>query len=220
MTSRASLSVDVVSDVACPWCFIGQRKLMAAISAVPEIDVAVNWRPYQLDPTIPAEGMDRRAYMLGKFGSQERIDEIHRRIEAVGRELAITFAFDAMVVAANTLDAHRLIRWAGAQDRDTQSRVAAALFSANFEQGLDIGDRSVLVDIASNAGMDGAVVGAMLDAQADVEDVRNEIATAGQMGISGVPCFVIDRRYAVMGAQDPDVLADAFRQIAAQVPAS
>ncbi|OHV63871.1 disulfide bond formation protein DsbA [Mesorhizobium sp. LCM 4577] len=213
MSAENSITVDVVSDVVCPWCFIGQKRLDKAIAAV-GFDVHVRWRPFQLDPTIPPAGMDRRQYMLGKFGSEERIREIHARIEPLGEAEGIHFAFGAIKVAANTLDAHRVIRWAGAAGEDVQNRLVRRLFQLNFEEGANIGDHAVLAKAAGEAGMDASVVETLLPTDADVEAVRNEIATASRMGITGVPCFLLEGKYAVMGAQDADTLADAIRQVA------
>lgn len=215
MTDRQQIRIDVVSDVVCPWCFIGQKRLDKAIAAAPDVDVAVSWRPFQLDPTIPAEGVDRKAYMLGKFGSEEKLREIHARIEPLGEAEGIDFAFDAITVSPNTIDAHRLIRWAGAAGPEVQNRLVRALFSLYFEQGQNIGDHAVLSDAAADAGMDRAVVESMLAAGADRDAVADEAATASQMGITGVPCFLLEGKYAVMGAQDASTLADAIRQIAA-----
>jgi predicted DsbA family dithiol-disulfide isomerase len=215
MSEANAITVDVVSDVVCPWCFIGQKRLDKAVDAVGDVDVHIRWRPYQLDPTIPAQGKDRREYMLGKFGSEERIREIHARIEPLGEAEGIAFAFDAIKVAPNTLDAHRLIRWAGAAGEAVQNKLVRRLFQLNFEEGINIGDHAVLVEAAREAGMDASVVASLLPTDADVEAVRMEIATASRMGISGVPCFLIEGKYAVMGAQDAGTLADAIRQVAA-----
>ncbi|MBZ9776039.1 DsbA family oxidoreductase [Mesorhizobium sp. CO1-1-8] len=215
MSEPNAITVDVVSDVVCPWCFVGQKRLDRAIAAVGDVDVHVRWRPFQLDPTIPPEGKDRREYMLAKFGSDERIREIHARIEPLGEAEGISFAFDAIKVAPNTLDAHRLIRWAGAAGEAVQNRLVRRLFQLNFEEGANIGDHAVLVEAAREAGMDASVVATLLPTEADVEAVRTEIATASRMGISGVPCFLLEDKYAVMGAQDADTLADAIRQVAA-----
>jgi predicted DsbA family dithiol-disulfide isomerase len=215
MAKREMVSIDVVSDVVCPWCFIGQMRLDSAIANVPDVDVEVRWRPYQLDPTIPPEGKDRKRYMLDKFGSEERIRQIHQRVEALGAAEGINFAFDAIKVAANTLDAHRVVRWAGTYRGDIQSRLVRRLFKLNFEEGQNIGDHAVLVEAAREAGMDAAVVETLLPTDADAEAVRTEIATAQRMGITGVPCFLLEGKYAVMGAQDTDTLADAIRQVAA-----
>lgn len=215
MSEANAITVDVVSDVVCPWCFIGQKRLDKAVAAAGDVDVHIRWRPFQLDPTIPSQGKDRREYMRAKFGSDERIREIHARIEPLGEAEGISFAFDAIKVAPNTLDAHRLIRWAGAAGEAVQNRLVRRLFQLNFEEGVNIGDHAVLVEAAREAGMDASVVATLLPTDADVEAVRTEIATASRMGISGVPCFLLEGKYAVMGAQDVDTLADAIRQVAA-----
>ncbi|MDH6235111.1 putative DsbA family dithiol-disulfide isomerase [Mesorhizobium soli] len=213
--SQQSLTVDVVSDVVCPWCFIGQRRLDKAVAAVPEVNVEINWRPYQLDPTIPPEGKDRQQYMLAKFGSADRLREIHSRIKELGAAEGIAFDFGAITVSPNTLDAHRVLRWASANGSEVQGRLARRLFQLYFEEGKNIGDHAVLIEAASEAGMDAPVVAAMLATDADSEAVASEVATASRMGITGVPCFLFEGKYAVMGAQDSDTLADAIRQIAA-----
>lgn len=215
MSQDNSITVDVVSDVVCPWCFIGQKRLDKAVAAVGDVDVHIRWRPFQLDGTIPPQGMDRRQYMLAKFGSEQRIREIHARIEPLGAAEGISFAFDAIKVAPNTLDAHRVIRWAGAAGEDIQNRLARRLFQLNFVEGANIGDHAVLIGAAREAGMDASVVETLLPTDADVEAVRTEIATASRMGITGVPCFLLEGKYAVMGAQEADALADAIRQVAA-----
>ncbi len=215
MSQDNTITVDVVSDVVCPWCFIGQKRLDKAVAAVGDVDVHIRWRPFQLDGTIPPQGMDRRQYMLAKFGSEQRIREIHARIEPLGAAEGISFAFDAIKVAPNTLDAHRVIRWAGAAGEDIQNRLARRLFQLNFEEGANIGDHAVLIGAAREAGMDASVVETLLPTDADVEAVRTEIATASRMGITGVPCFLLEGKYAVMGAQEADALADAIRQVAA-----
>ncbi len=214
MAERETVSVDVVSDVVCPWCFIGQKRLDKAIAQLGDLDVEVRWRPYQLDPTIPPEGMDRKRYMLDKFGSEERIRQIHARVEALGEAEGIDFAFDAIKVAPNTLDAHRVIRWAGTAGEAVQNKLVDELFSRYFERGENTGDAGVLIEAARAAGMDTAVVETLLPTDADAEAVRAEINTAARMGITGVPCFLLEGKYAVMGAQDTGVLADAIRQIA------
>ncbi|RWF48325.1 DsbA family protein [bacterium M00.F.Ca.ET.141.01.1.1] len=215
MSEANAITVDVVSDVVCPWCFIGQKRLDKAVAAAGDVEVHIRWRPFQLDPTIPPQGKDRHEYMLAKFGSDGRIREIHARIEPLGEAEGISFAFDAIKVAPNTLDAHRLIRWAGAAGEDVQNRLVRRLFQLNFEEGANIGDHTVLVEAAREAGMDASVVETLLPSDADVEAVRTEIATASRMGITGVPCFLLEGKYAVMGAQDADTLADAIRQVAA-----
>lgn len=214
MTPHFPLSIDVVSDVVCPWCYIGLKRLDAAIAQAKDIVVDVRWRPYQLDGSIPAGGADRKQYMLAKFGSEEKLAEIHARVAEAGRDAGIEFAFDAIRVSPNTLDAHRLIRWAGTEGPAIQANVVRRLFALYFEEGRDIGDHAVLTEAARTSGMDSAVVEALLASDADTDAVRAEIDTAAQMGVRGVPCYVVEGRYAIMGAQEPTVLADAIRQVA------
>lgn len=208
-------SIDVVSDAVCPWCYVGQKRLDKALAAVPEVEAVVSWRPFQLDPTIPPQGKDRRDYMLAKFGSDERLREIHARIEPLGEAEGIHFDFDAIKVSPNTLDAHRLIRWAGAAGNGVQNRLVRELFGLYFERGANIGDHAVLVGAARDSGMDASVVESLLPTDADRDTVSAEIATASRMGVTGVPCFLLENKYAVMGAQDAAALADAIRQVAA-----
>lgn len=210
---RPKIAVDVVSDVVCPWCYIGQRRLARALASVPDVAVDLSWRPYQLDPSIPPDGKERRRYMVDKFGSEARIAQIHARIESLGEAEGIDFAFDRIAVAPNTLDAHRLIRWAG--EAGVQDEVVARLFSLYFEQGGNVGDKAVLAAAARACGMDGAAIAARLGTDDDVAEVEDEIAAASRMGITGVPCFLLENRYAISGAQEAEVLADAIRQVAA-----
>ena len=212
----ATVTVDVISDVVCPWCFIGQKRLDKAAAATPDVKVDIRWRPYQLDPTIPPQGLDRKQYMLAKFGSEARLKEIHDRIVPLGAADGIDFHFEDIKVAVNTIDAHRLIRWAASAGDGVQHRITQALFSANFEKGENISDHDVLARIACENGMDETVVRSLLASDADVDAVRAEIEQAQRMGVTGVPCFLLDGKYAVMGAQDADVLADAIRQVAAK----
>jgi predicted DsbA family dithiol-disulfide isomerase len=214
MNATSPIRIDIVSDVVCPWCYIGQKRLDRALREIPEIATEVFWRPYQLDPTIPPRGTDRKAYMLAKFGSEERLRQIHATVKEAGEGEGIAFDFEAIKVSPNTLDAHRLIRWAASAGDGVQDRLARRLFQLFFEEGQNIGDHKVLVEAARDSGMDVAVVETLLPTEADKEAVQNEIATAGRMGIRGVPCFLLEGRYAVMGAQDPEVLAGALRQIA------
>lgn len=213
--SDNSISIDVVSDVVCPWCFVGQKRLRAAIASAGDVDVTVRWRPFQLDPTIPPEGKDRKAYMQAKFGDGDRLGQIHANLVSLGAAEGIAFDFDAIDVSPNTLDAHRVIRWAGAAGDAVQNKLVDELFSRYFERGENTGDAGVLIEAAKAAGMDGSVVETLLPTDADAEAVRAEINTAARMGITGVPCFLLEGKYAVMGAQEAAVLADAIRQIAA-----
>ena len=207
-------TIDVVSDVVCPWCFLGRKRLEQALELNPDIDVSVNWRPFQLDPTIPRQGKDRKRYLQEKFGSSDRIFEIHQQLTELGSEAGIEFDFEAIEMSPNTLDAHRLIRWAAQATPNVQDTVVGILFSYYFEQGKDIGDHEVLLEAAGEAGMDVSIVASLLPTDADVVGVRQEIDTANQIGVRGVPCFILDQKYAVMGAQSAETLADAIRQTA------
>ena len=203
------LTIDVVSDVVCPWCYLGKKRLERAIAAQPE-PIAVNWRPYQLDPTIPAEGLERSSYMRNKFGGDGRLEAAHERLRALGAPLGISFQFERIERAPNTLDAHRLIRWASVTG--AQNAVVDRLFQLYFEQGRDIGERSLLLDVARQCGMDVEVVKKLFDEGADIEEVRAEIAQTQQLGVTGVPFFIFASRFGVPGAQETAVLEQAIAQ--------
>jgi predicted DsbA family dithiol-disulfide isomerase len=213
-TSEKKITIDVVSDVVCPWCFLGRKRLENALAMLPEVEAEIRWRPFQLDPTLPPQGKDRGVYMREKFGNGSKIDDIHKQLTELGDENGIVFDFEAITRAPNTLDAHRVIHWAAQAAPDTQNKLVGTLFSLYFEQGQDIGDHEVLVDAAASVGMDAAVVARLLESDADKATIREEIDTANRIGVRGVPCFIIDQKYAVMGAQNADVLADAIRQTA------
>ncbi|MFC0283341.1 DsbA family oxidoreductase [Camelimonas abortus] len=207
---RQSFHVDVISDVVCPWCFIGKRRLEKAIAMVPELRVTVAWRPYQLDPHVPPGGLDRRVYMERKFGSRERLEAIHQRLAAEGEKEGLAFRFDLIRRTPNTLDAHRLIGWAA--PLGLQDAVVEALFRAFFMEGRDVGDRAVLADIAASCGMDGAA--ARLAGADDATLVSAAVEQARDMGVSGVPCFILAERLALPGAQDPETIARYMRRMA------
>jgi predicted DsbA family dithiol-disulfide isomerase len=211
-----AITIDVVSDVVCPWCYLGKKRLDKAIETIKdELAVAVTFRPYQLNPDLPPEGVDHKEHLAEKLGGAEAVERAHAMLAGLGQEDGIDFDFPAVKISPNTLDAHRLLRWAMIEGPEIQERVAVALFKAYFEEGRNVGERSVLLDIAENCGMDRAVVTALFSAGADVDSVRQEIGMAREMGVTGVPCFIIDNKYAVMGAQSVDVLTNAFREIAA-----
>lgn len=204
------LTVDVVSDVVCPWCYIGKKRLDQAVASL-GLPVAVRWRAYQLDPTLPAEGKSRREYLQAKFGSAEKLREVHERLEAAGEADGIRFAFDRIAVSPNTLDAHRLIRWAA--ETELQDIVVETLFSAYFTEGLDIGRVEILADVAGQAGMDGTEVARRIASDEDRAAVTAEVGAARQAGISGVPTFILANRYAVVGAQPPEAIAEALQKV-------
>ena len=203
------LTIDVVSDVVCPWCYLGEKRLEAAL-AEESRPVALRWRPYQLDPTIPNGGLDRAEYMERKFGRDGRLKSIHDHLVRLGAEVGIPFAFDKIERAPNTLDAHRLIRWAGAAR--TQREVVDRLFRAYFVEGRDVGDRAVLLDVAAASGLDAAVVDKLFAEGMDADAVRREIAEAQATGVTGVPFFIFAGRGGVAGAQDIPFLRRAMTQ--------
>lgn len=208
------MRIDIVSDTVCPWCFIGKRRLEKALAARPQRKPEIRWRPYQLNPELPAHGMDRDAYMAAKFGSKERAREIFATIAEAGRSEGLDFAFGRVARAPNTLDSHRLIRWAGSAG--CQDAVVEALFAAYFLEGRDISDPEVLTDIAAACGMDVALVARLLAEGRDRDLVAQEVALARRLGITGVPTFLFDDRYAVSGAQEPEVLVQIMDRLAAE----
>jgi predicted DsbA family dithiol-disulfide isomerase len=203
------LTIDVVSDVVCPWCYLGEKRLEAAL-ADESGPVAVRWRPYQLDPTIPAGGLDRAEYMENKFGKSGRLQSVHDNLTRLGAEVGVPFAFDQIKRSPNTLDAHRLIRWSASAG--LQEKVVDRLFKGYFVEGRDIGDRAVLIEIAGQCGLDAKLVEKLLAEGADADLVRQEIEQAQAMGVSGVPFFILAGRIGVPGAQEPSVLRRAIAQ--------
>jgi predicted DsbA family dithiol-disulfide isomerase len=214
--NEAMVTIDVVSDVMCPWCYIGKRRLEKAAAAQPEIALDVQWRPFQLDATIPPEGMDRRIYLERKFGGADAAERVYAPVRAAGEAEAIPFAFDRIRRAPNTINAHRLIRWAG--QAGLQEEMVERLFRLYFLDGGDLTDAGVLADAAAEAGMERALVERLLAGEADIAEVREEIKAAQRMGITGVPTFIIAGRYAVVGAQPAEVLADAIAKARVEVP--
>ena len=211
-----AISIDVYSDVVCPWCYIGKRKLEQALMRLGEHNVAVtpSWRAFQLNPDMPSDGMARKDYVESKFGGRARATEIYARVAAVGNEVGIPFEFEKIERQPNTVPAHRLIRFAG--EHGKQDAVAEALFKAFFLQFRDIGNVAELSDIATAAGLDRDVVWSYLSSDRGAESVRQEDAVARQLGITGVPFFVFAGKYAVSGAQGADVLVQAYEQAASE----
>jgi predicted DsbA family dithiol-disulfide isomerase len=212
------MQIDVVSDTVCPWCFIGKRRLARALALRPGVEAQVFWRPYRLDPTIPREGVDRKAYLRAKFGDGPRNAAIGEALRNEGASEGIDFAFDKIAKTPNTLDSHRLIRWAGSAGN--QDDVVERLFKAYFLEGRDIGDPGVLTDVAAQAGMDAELVGELLGKDADLDQVEREAGLASQMGISGVPTFIFDSRFMISGAREPEILAKIIDRAAAEPQAA
>ena len=213
------MQIDFISDVVCPWCFIGKRRLARAMALRPNIAFDVRFRPYQLDPGVPREGVDRAAYMIQRFGADAMLKEAHEAISMEGAKEGIEFDWAAIEKRPNTINAHRLIRWAETQG--VQDEVVERLFIAYFENGEDIGDIRVLADIADMCGMDGAQIADMLESDTDFQLVEREDKLAREMGVTGVPAMIFANKVAVTGAREPEVLAmviDKALEMAEQQP--
>jgi predicted DsbA family dithiol-disulfide isomerase len=206
------MQIDVISDTVCPWCFIGKRRLARAIDLRPNIDFDVKWRPYRLDVTVPAGGIDRQVYMNMKFGDDKaRIVEMHKLIAAEGAKEGIVFDFAAITRRPDTLDSHRLIRWAEAAG--VQDEVVERLFISYFENGEDIGDIRVLADIADICGMDGVETAQMLESDTDLALVEREDQIAREMGVTGVPAMIFGGKLAVSGAREAEMLVSVIDRV-------
>lgn len=208
------MTVDVYADIACPWCYLGRARLKRALDARPEVDVALRWRPFQLQPRMPAEGRDFRSVLEEKFGDWNRVQGMFDRIRELGDQMGLTFDFNAIEVAPNTADAHRLVLWAEAENRGDE--LATTLFRAYFSEGRNVSSRDVLVECAADVGFDAGDARAMLDSDEYADAVRESQQQAQRRGITGVPCYVFDDRHAVSGAQPVDVFAEALDTVAAQ----
>ncbi len=214
--AAAAIPVTIYSDVICPWCYIGKRRFEAALGApgMPE-NLDISWRPFELNPDMPAEGMERSAYRAAKFGA-EKARQLDQQMAENGREAGIAFAFDKMKRTPNTRAAHRLIWQAERAGRETQNAVVNRLFEGYFEEGLDIGKKDVLVAIAKEAGMDGKAAKGALEAEHTLEAVLDLEDAGIRMGIRGVPFFLLINKYAISGAQPPELWRDALPKIAAE----
>ena len=214
MSDRRPIRIDVVSDVVCPWCFIGKRRLEKALALASDVPVEVHYRPYYLNEWIPAEGMSRDEYLTTKFGSPERYKGIASRVQAAAAAEGLVYAVDKMSRQPNTRDAHRLIRWAEGIGKapDMKQR----LMDLYFTEGADLSKEAVLVQAAADVGLDPEDVRAALDSDKDIAEIEQEVNAAKEAGIQGVPCFILDGKYAISGAQEPEALAQAIQQVSAQ----
>ena len=208
----ASVHVDVVSDVVCPWCYIGKRRLEMAIGLNSEIAVDINWRPYFLNPWIPREGIDRQTYLETKFGSAERYGVIAERIAAAAAMEGLPYAPEKIGRQPNTLDCHRLILWS--RSATDPGRMKQRLMELYFAEGGDLSDPKVLIQAAVDCAMDGDLVRRLLASDADVDRVEGEANSAKEAGIDGVPCFIFGGSVIVTGAQSPEYLASAIERTA------
>jgi predicted DsbA family dithiol-disulfide isomerase len=204
----APLSIDVVSDVVCPWCYVGKRRLEHALAQRPELQTAVTWHPFFLDGRIPREGIPRTEYISKKFGIDGRLTPTHEKLVGIGAPLGIDFAFDRIERQPNTLDSHRVIAWA--QDGGNAGPVADRLFRMFFSEGRDLSDPETLVEAGVAGGMDADELRRDLGSDRDVDLIGRRASAASSAGISGVPFFVFGKKVSVAGAHEVDVLLKAL----------
>jgi predicted DsbA family dithiol-disulfide isomerase len=205
--------IDVISDVICPWCYVGFRALIAACASRPDLATMITMRPFELDPTTPKEGVDHKARLAAKFGGQtERLAEVRKTLIEAGLNVGIAFNLDAVKVAPNTRDCHRLLRWA--RSAGAELECAEALFQAFHVEGEDLSQSGTLIAIARGLGMDGDLIADLLDSDADIAEVEKELQTGVAMGVTGVPCTILNQQFAVMGAQPIDAFMTALQTAA------
>ncbi len=200
--------VDIVSDTICPWCYIGKRRFERALDLSGRNDIAISWRPFQLNPDMPPEGMTRDDYVRAKFGGGDRPRQIYQAIAESGREAGIEFQFSKIKRTPNTVLSHRLVHWSAKQER--QDEVVAELFRAYFEDGQDVGDLEILAECARRAGLDRELAHKFLLSEEGRQEVVASDVYARRLGINGVPCFIVNRKYAVSGAQPPSAFVEVF----------
>ncbi|MDK3018445.1 DsbA family oxidoreductase [Pseudodonghicola flavimaris] len=214
-TTPQRVKLDILWDPICPWCYIGKAQLDRALAAVPDHPFVIELHPFQLNPEMPAGGMDRRSYLEAKFGGKERAVQAYAPIVERAEALGLPINFDAMTRTPNTLDAHRLVHWAGIEG--CQYETAEALFTAYFTDGRDIGDREVLSDIADSVGMDASVVRKLLASDADCDAIRARDAHSREMGVNSVPTFIVAGKHAVPGAQPAELWQKVIEEIGEQL---
>ena len=205
------VQLDIFSDPVCPWCYLGKANLDRALEAHPDHPFRVEWHPFQLNSDMPPEGVDKHAYLLARFGSEAQLQAIHQRFRDIARQNGVRMDPDTPKRIPNTLNAHRVIHWAGLEGR--QTLVVACLMRAYWVEGRDIGNLGVLADIAAGAGMDRAMVTRLLASDADLDVIKAREAHARQRGVSAVPTFLIDNKYVVSGAQPPDMWGKAIAEM-------
>ena len=208
-----TVRVDIVSDIVCPWCLIGWERLKRAAAMLEgEIEIDAHWLPFELNPEMPAAGVDRQAYLVAKFG-QARAEEVTDRLAAAAAADGISMHFDRVRRQPNTFAAHRLLHWAEQEGRGTALK--EALFQAHFVDGKFIGDEDTLVGLADHAGLDSQRAREVIETEALADDVRSLEARAREIGIQGVPFFILDQKLALSGAQAPEVMVGALREAVA-----
>ena len=212
------IKLDILSDPICPWCYIGKANLDRALEARPDHALTIEWHPFQLNPDMPPEGMDRREYLETKFGGKENAVQVYARIAEAAEAAGLKIDFGGIGRTPNTIDAHRLIHWTGLEGRQTAA--VSRLFKAYFEDGRDIGDRAVLLEIAEGIGLDREMIQRLLDSDADLDDIRARDAHARQRGVTGVPTFVLANQHVLPGAQPTELWLQVIDEIAEQLKAA
>lgn len=206
------MQIDIVSDVVCPWCYVGKKRLEEALKLRPNIEFNLIWRPFQLNPDMPKEGMDYQQYYQDKFGDKKRVKQIRKMMAEAGLQAGIGFHFEKIEKSPNTMDAHRLLRWS--MNGGDQHALQESLFEAYFVEGRDVGDVEVLADIAESHGMKREIVLDLLKTDRDVPHIEAEIDVARNMGVNSVPCFIFDGKVALSGAQDPLKIIEVIDKVA------
>lgn len=208
------MQIDIVSDTICPWCFIGKRRLEAALAQRPDLDPTITWHPFQLNPNTPVEGLSREEYMRQKFGGKDYPKGFGDSIRAAGATVDIDFGFERMARVPNTVRSHQLILWA--DEADKQDALVEALFRIYFLEARDIGDPEILIEAAAEVGMDADTVRSKFDRGDDDAIVRSRDEHVRGLGISGVPTFIINQKYALQGAQEPPAILQVLDKVAAE----
>lgn len=211
------IRLDIISDIACPWCYLGKAGLDRALEARPDHPFEVEWHPFQLNPDLPPEGMPRDEYLAAKFGGRDAIIRIHQPLIEQAEVLGVELDLAAIARTPNTLDAHRLIHWAGLEGRQTP--VVGALFRAYWSEGRDVGDRTVLADIAGENGLDRAMMLRLLEGDGDREDIRARERHTRERGVQAVPTFILAGQYVLQGAQRPEMWTKIIEELAASLSA-
>lgn len=212
------VKLDIISDPICPWCYIGKTNLDRALEQIPDHPFTIEWHPFQLNPTMPAEGMGRREYLEGKFGGKPGAVQAYAPVVEAAEAAGLKIDFEGMQRTPNTIDAHRLIHWAGIEGR--QSFIVQRLFEAYFRDARDIGDHEVLADIADGCEMDAAVIAKLLESDADIETMQKRDVHSREMGISSVPTFIVANQHAVPGAQPTEMWIKVMGEIMEQIEAA
>lgn len=212
------VKLDIISDPICPWCYIGKTNLDKALLQFPDHPFTIEWHPFQLNPDMPRGGMDRRDYLETKFGGKEGAVKAYAPVVEHAEKVGALINFDAMKITPNTIDAHRLIHWAGIEQR--QSFVVDLLFKTYFVEGRDIGSHEVLADIADTAGMDAAMITRLLATDEDTQTLRDRDAHSRKMGVNSVPTFIVANQHAVPGAQPTETWVQIITDIQTQLDAA